>query len=575
MPDQAMKLHSIPVLLAAALILGACGGGGGGSGSGGSVAINVSKMPAAAPTTQLDAVRLSNQASFGPGEAQVSDIRAKGAALWVAGQMGIATSLYTHGGDGSIDQNTSQTSFCSLPTAPLNCWRDWYSTDPLVWDFYRNAVSQPDQLRQRMAFALAQIVVISGNTVSGTYGWRNYHNNLLSLAFGNYRDVLRKTVLSPLMGEYLNHVNNDPASPNENFGRELLQLFSIGTCQLNPDGTLQGGSCMPTYDNNVVREYAYALTGWTYPSGGVNSYGKCWPQGDNCRYLGGDMVEAAKTRWDQQARTLLSNDTVPATRTPTAALELVLDSLMKHPNTAPFVSRQLIQHLVSSNPSPAYVARVASAFAGGSFSTGGVTFGAGKAGDLTATVAAILLDPEARTETPAASAGKLREPVLLFTGALRALNGSSDGAALGSWWGETLQQHVFNPPTVFSFYPPDYPVAGANLFGPAFAITNTNTSLGRMNFLTYLIDWKGSAPDPNIPDAIGTSLNLSAFSADAADAGKLVDRMSLLMLGKNLSPTSRSKVMAAVDARSATNADLRTRTAAWLVLSSPAFQVMP
>jgi hypothetical protein len=152
--------------------------------------------------------------------------------------MALNVSRYTSGKGDAIHKNTSETGFCDLPQyAGPTCWRDWYSTEPLTWDFYRNATSQPDQLRQRVAFALQQIVVISGHELSGTYGLRLYFNNLLDNAFGNYRDVLRKVTLSPMMGEYLDHVNNDKLLPNENFARELLQLFSLGTCLLQPDGS--------------------------------------------------------------------------------------------------------------------------------------------------------------------------------------------------------------------------------------------------------------------------------------------------------------------------------------------------
>ena len=302
--------------------------------------------------------------------------------------------------------------------------------------------------------------VVSGNEADGTYGFRNYHNALLDNAFGNYRQVLKKVALSPVMGDFLNNVNNDKSAPNENFARELLQLFSVGTCELNPNGSLRGGACAPTYDNETVRSYAYALTGWTYPAGGATPWG-CWPQGTHCRYYGGDMV-AVEARHDTAARTLMSGVSLAAGNKAPAALEAVLDSLIAHPNTAPFIGKQLIQQLVSSNPSAAYIGRVSAAFTSGKYST----FGTGQRGDLAATVAAVLLDPEARSATVVANGGSLRDPVLMFTGVLRGLNGQSDGDALSWWWGEEMREHVFRPPSVFNFYPPDYPVAGTALVGP-------------------------------------------------------------------------------------------------------------
>ena len=528
-------------------------------------------IPPTAGTTQRDAVRLAEQASFGPTETLVATIRSQGATKWVADQLVASGSRYTSGGSGAVHQHAASGDFCDAKGS--NCWRDWSSSTPLVWDFYRNAVERPDQLRQRVALALQQILVVSNLEVSGTYGLRGYHNMLLDNAFGNYREVLRKMALSPVMGDYLDNVNNDKSAPNENFARELLQLFSVGTCQLNTDGSLKGGSCLPTYDNATVRDYAYALTGWTYPAGGKTSYG-CWPKGANCTYLNGDMVPVAAFH-DTQVRTLLGGASLPAGHSAPVALNAVLDSLMAHPNTAPFMSKQLIQHLVSGNPSPAYVRRVATAFTTGKSGA----FGTGQRGDLQATVAAVLLDTEARTPAPGASAGRLREPVQLFTGMLRALNGRSDGDALGWWWGEELRQHIFRSPSVFNYYPPDYPLPGTQLVAPAFGIHNANAALQRINFANYLVHWNGSDPNANVPNALGTRLNLSAFIADADDPAKLVERLSLLALGEPLPPASRSAVIQAVSAYTKQNNGNdhrinRVRQAAYLVFASPQYQVV-
>jgi Protein of unknown function (DUF1800) len=506
----------------------------------------------------------------------LADMKTQTAVAWVAQQMTLKSARYTAGGGGDVHQNTSATFYCDIPGKGAECWRDNFSSVPLVWDFYRNATGQSDQLRQRVAFALQQIVVVSGNEIEGTYGMRNYHNALLDNAFGSYRQVLKKVAMSPVMGDFLNNANNDKAAPNENFARELLQLFSIGTCELNADGTLKGGKCAPTYTNDTVRTYAYALTGWTYPAGGATAWG-CWPSGTNCQYYGGDMVPA-ESYHDTAARTLLAGVALTAGHKTADALEKVLDSLMAHPNTAPFVSKQLIQHLVMSNPSPAYVARVAAAFKAGTFASGGSSFGAGQNGDLAATVAAVLLDAEARGETVARTGGKLREPVLMFTRVLRALGGQSDGDALSWWWGDTMRQHVFRPPSVFNFYPPDYPVAGTSLVGPAFGLHNANTALQRLNYLTYLLDWGGSSAEASVPGATGTKVSLTAFTADAPDAAKLVDRISMLALGAALPAAPRSEVIKAVSWWTAQTDSAnwqvnRVKTAAYLVFGSPQFQV--
>lgn len=562
-------------LAGALLLMTACGGGGAASGGGstpGGTTGTGGDLPDV-PTTQRDAVRLADQATFGATENLLATLRTQGAARWVQQQMGQSVSRYSRGGDQRVHQHTSQsTDFCD--TRGDTCWRDWYSSTPLVWDFYRNAVTQPDQLRQRVAFALQQILVVSNLEVSGTYGLRNYHNALLSNAFGNYRDILRKVTLSPVMGDYLDHVNNDKDAPNENYARELLQLFAVGTCELNADGSLRGGNCSATYDNATVREYAYALTGWTYPAGGASPWG-CWPSGANCQYYGGDMVAVASFH-NSAARNLLAGVTLPAGHSAAQALDAVLDSLMAHPNTAPFVGRQLIQHLVSSNPSGAYVQRVAQAFSTGRYQG----FGDGRPGDMKATVAAILLDPEARGDSAGTSAGRLREPAQLFTGVLRALGGRTDGDALGWWWGETLQQHVFRPPSVFNFYSPTYPVPGTALVGPAFGIHNANTALQRINFVHYLLFWNGSEPASDVPGALGTQVNLSAFLTDADRPDVLVDRLSNLALGAPLPAAARTAVIDAVNAypwpaSGSTDTARRNRVqqAAYLVFASPQYQI--
>ena len=539
---------------------------------------NGSSLAAMAAEQRLDAVRLAQQATFGPTEALMHEIDAAGAPAWIAAQMALDVSRYTSGRGDAIHRNTTGSDFCTLPArVGPNCWRDWYSTDPLVWDFYRNAVNQPDQLRQRVAFALQQIVVVSNLEVAGTYGFRDYYNNLLAGAFGNYREVLRKVIVSPVMGEYLDHVNNDKLLPNENFARELLQLFSIGTCRLTKGGTLAGGVCKPTYDNQKVREYAFALTGWTYPSGGATAWG-CWPEGANCQYLRGEMTAAPALR-NSARRSLLGGQVVPAGATAPQALEVVLDSLMAHPNMAPFVSYRLIQHLVGSNPTPAYVKRVATAFESGRYASAGRSFGSGQRGDLAATVAAVLLDAEARSsEWSGRRTGHLREPVLLFTGVLRALNGQTDGAPLGWWWGETLRQHVFRPPSVFNFYATDYPVPGTDLVAPEFGIHNANAALERLNYLTYLIDWGGSARDTSIPGSVDTRIDLQPFDGLAATPEVLVDNLSLLALGRLLPAAPRAKVLEAVTwwTQSTGGSDWRRRrvqAAAFLVFASPDYQV--
>jgi hypothetical protein len=294
----------------------------------------------------------------------------------------------------------------------------------------------------------------------------------------------------------------------------------------------------------------------------------------NCRYYAGDMTAVASYH-DSAQRALLSGVTVAAGTTAPVALEAVLDSLMTHPNIGPFIGKRLIQHLVGSNPSAAYVGRVATAFNSGKY----LAFGTGQKGDLAATVAAVLLDAEARGDVTTRTSGKLREPAQMFAGVLRALNGKTDGDALSWWWGDSLRQHVFRPPSVFNFYPPDYPVPGTALVGPTFGIHSANAALERLNYLTYLLDWGGSAASADIPNAVGTKVDLTAFLTDAGDAAKLVDRLSLLATGQPLPSVPRDKVIAAVawwtSSTDPTNWQVnRVEAAAYLVFASPNYQVL-
>ncbi len=572
-PHTRQLLASLVVLT----LISACGGSDISAENSSVVASNETAQaiaPASSTVSVRDAARLAHHATFGPNETLLNEIRARGIEGWLGEQFSIRKSYFNTGGSSAIHKGDNG-DFCS--GRGDNCWRDYFSNQPLVWDFYRNAVRHPDQLRQRMAFALGQILVVSQVEVDGTYGFRTYHNMLLDNAFTNYREVLRRVTLSPVMGDYLDHVNNDQEKPNENYAREMLQLFAIGSCELNQDGSLKGGRCIPTYDNNIVRNYAYALTGWTYPAGGSTTWG-CWPAGTNCRFYGRDMLAKSQLA-DQKPRTLLTGRTVQASRTPAQALSTVLDSVTNHPNMAPFIAKRLIQHFVKSNPSPGYIQRVALAFRSGRYQGATRSFGTGVNTDLTATLAAILLDPEARKPSSALVAEKLREPALMMTGVIRALNGRTDGEALGWWWGEELRQHAFRSPSVFNFYPPDYPVIGTKgLQGPEFGIYNANTSFGRLNFMNSLLFWDALKPQPGVPYAVGTRVDWKAFAPDVNDPAKLVDRLSTLATGGPLAASTRATIIKAVSAWTPSNSDewkkQRLGTAAYLVFATPAYQVM-
>jgi uncharacterized protein (DUF1800 family) len=552
-----------------------------------------------------EARRILKQSTFGPSEALVSSTATQSVSGYLQQQFAMAASTYLRGGTDAIHKWTNKDiEYCDQFTAGTpegeRCWGWNYSAAPVTGDFYTHAVHGLDQLRQRVAFALSQILVVSDWQVEGTYGMRAYQQTLRNMAFGNYRDLLKEVSLSPVMGVYLSNVNNNKTDPNENYARELLQLFSIGVCALNSDGTLKGGKCEETYNNDVVRAYAFALTGWTFPKGGANPWCNkngapgtlCWDD-TNPTYLAGQML-AMPARHDDKPRTLLSGASLPATRTPQQALEVVLDSLMAHPNTAPFVSKQMIQFLVTSNPSPAYVGRVAAAFNAGT-SNG---FGSGRKGDLQATVAAILTDPEARDPAVAAqnAFGMLREPATYITGMLRAFNGMTDGYAFSADWmfGGEMGQTPFQAPSVFNFYPPDFPLPGKpDMLGPQFGIESVRSTFSRINFASTLVmypqwaDWilkPRSAAEWSNPK--GTSVDLSAFEADAATPATLVNRLTDLLVEGRMTQAEKDAIATALatwtttedawlakESPASNHRRERVKMAAYLILSSPHFMV--
>ncbi len=604
------------VLVSTVWLAAGCGGGGGSSSSGGSASQQAAAQVDTAgnpypttidvgqpdrPTSEKDATRLLQQATFGPNAALVDAVKAKGARKYLLEQFAEPASryVYTLPANAWRDQvhTSGQQDFCAAQGGNVDaCWRDWYTSVPLEWDFFRQAVANRDQLRQRIAFSLGQIFVTSGKDLGGAYGFAEYHQMLRDGAFDNFRTILQNVTLSPFMGQYLNMVNNDADDPNENYARELLQLFSIGTCRLNIDGTVAGGKCLATYDNATVREYAFALTGWTYPRGGVDPWCSGCNTWTNPEYFRGPMVPVA-SRHDTQERTLLSGVKAPANRTPQQGLQSVLDSIIAHPNVGPFIGRQLIQFLVTSNPSPAYVGRVAAAFNAGRFNDAYGGIGTGVKGDMKATIAAILLDEEARDVSYAAGAtyGKLREPVVMMVGAIRAFDGVSDGERLGLWGqARDLGQPLFNADSVFNFYPPDYPVSGTALVAPQFGIENANTTLARFNFANSLVYWwynrgEGLPPNPVVTAATGTRLDYARLEAlindPAADSIKVVDRLDTLLVDGRLGAADKQAIVAAMNEWKSTDTWLgqdnirsnwkreRVKTAAYLILSSPHYQV--
>ncbi len=564
------------LLLAAALclVLGACGGGGGSGGdtretlqsAGGGTAASSGPGPVAPPTrvsmTASDAIRLLDQAAFGPTTAAVASVRSAGAMNWVDAQLATAPTGYA--AIDYIDPNSA----IGCPTGSVStCYRDNYTAFPLQLQFFRNAVTGVDQLRQRVAFAYSQIFVISAIDIKETYGMRAYQQLLLDNAFVNYRTLLERVTLSPAMGDYLDMVNNNKPTTtvqaNQNFAREVLQLFSIGLTKLNADGSVvrdAKGVAVPSYDENVVQGYARVFTGWTYAARpGVTSK---WTNPRN--YLG-DMVPFADHH-DVAAKTLLDGKVLPAGQSAQKDLADGLDLIFNHPNVGVFVGRQLIQALVTSNPSPAYIARITAVFNDN---------GAGVRGDLRAVVRAILLDTEARGEGKSDIAyGKLRDPAVYAASVARAYGAQTDGVYLNAQ-STAMGQSVYTPPSVFSFYPPDYALPGsATLVAPQFGLANTTTAVARFNFAYALLyAANGIAADASVPGSTGTKVDLSEYQPLAATPAALVDKLDAQLMYASMPAAEKTAITTAVSAIAATDTLGRTRMAAYLVAASPRYQI--
>jgi uncharacterized protein (DUF1800 family) len=516
--------------------------------------------PLSSTQKAADAVRLLEQATFGPNDDLIAHVFAVGSQAFLDEQFAATASTYPALPYVPAGQ---QATFCPTDPDP-QCGRDYYSLFLLQNAFFQQALSANDQLRQRVAFALSQILVTSGLDVNLAYGMRGYQQLFRDNAFGNYETILTRVTLSPVMGDYLNMVNNDKPSatvqPNENYARELLQLFSIGVWMLNADGTQMrdaSGAPVPSYDQDTIEGFAHVLTGWTYPplSGAL-------PRTHNPKNYLADM-SPVDTNHDKGAKQLLAGTVLPAGQTIQDDLAQAIHNVFMHPNVGPFVGRQLIQKLVTGNPTPQYVARIAAVFNDN---------GLGVRGDLKAVVRAILTDPEARGAVKLDPAyGKLREPVLFMTGAARALATQSDGVYFGQQ-ARGLGQNLFYPPSVFNYYPPTYLLPDTAIVAPEFALANSSTAINRYNFANTLL-FGTIAPLPTLPGAIGTTPALAALSSIAGDPAALLDRLDAQLLHSTMPPSMRGAILTALAAVPATDLLTRAKTAVYLVVTSPQYQV--
>ena len=560
-----------------------------------------------------DRARFLEQATFGQTTNLDNRLRRIGLRIWLAEQFDLpypsATNAYPEFPLKTSNQDDT-TNGCGMFLPNTNatyqaCIRDHYRMyQPQSW-FFREAFYGDAQLKHRVSWALAQLWVTSAVDVQQGRHMIEYHKLLSKNAFGNYRTLMKDMTLSPTMGSYLDMFISTRNNPNENYARELMQLFSIGLFVLNQNGTLMrdgNNNPIPTYDQNGVNNLTKVLTGWNFCSIGGATCPNL-PLGGPPNYID-PMFITNTNNHDLTAKTLLTWPTYPGfppfnsnlaacTNCTTAAnirtyadasMNQALDNIYNHPNVAPFVSKILIQHLVTSDPTPAYVGRIAAVFNANRTNPA----------QMKEVVKALLLDPEARGDVKTdPNFGKLREPVQFVTNILRTFDVRSadrtllsDGVIFGRGEFTGMSQIPFVSPTVFNFYPPDYVVPGLAILGPEFALMTTATSIQRANWVNRAVfptpftvppaTITGMVPValPDIPN--GTSIDFGEMQAIAAfdtSGNYLVDDLNRRMLHGTMTPTMRSNILTAVLAVPASDPLTRARQAMYLIATSSQYQV--
>ena len=530
--------------------------------------------PPTGPIGDLAAAQLLTQGTFGPTLDTVSHVGKSTYDDWFATQAAIPMSR-------------------TAPNVPKNGVPG--NNSQVVW--MTIATNGPDQLRQRMAFALSEILVV-GQMNFDEEELGQYYDILAQYSLGNFRDLLDAVTLSPVMGVYLTYFKNakaDPSlntHPDENYAREVMQLFTIGLYELNPDGSprLSGGKPVPTYTQTTVENMAAVFTGWGSQPIPPHTIDQAW-QYDADWY---DPMVCYPDYHDTTAKTLVNNTPVPAGGDCTADLKIALDALFNHPNVGPFIGKQLIQRLVSSNPSPAYVSRVAAVFDDD---------GTGTRGNLLAVAKAILTDVEART--PGTGMGKIREPLLRFTEMYRAFAAADEAPDGGSVLNlstvdstqptldeyrttvmayNTLDEAALSAPAVFNFFRPDYlqpgPLAKAGLFAPELQITTEATVVNLLSNIEYLayqyVDSGGivHSGDDNSPAQINGSsvlLHTAAWEPYASDPAMLIDQLNVVLMSGQMPADLKAGLVSYITP--IPDPALRVISANYMLMFSPQFTV--
>ncbi|MCU4120627.1 DUF1800 family protein [Variovorax sp. N23] len=519
--------------LVAAAALAACGGGGGSSASAGSAATgdgagSLSALATTAtaqtyvytkPQNDAEAVRFLLQAQFSASEAEIADVRAKGYLPWLGEQFDAAPTL---------------TGWAWIASKAYNA----VDTDGMIW---QQLMTSRDGLRKRMALALTEIFVVSANDIGSNwpqYMMAQYWDMLVVGVTGNFRTLLENVTLNPAMGYYLNtrgnqKENSSGRQPDENYAREVMQLMTIGLYQLNADGSIKraaDGTPLDSYSQDDVTNLARVFTGYDLDIATADK-GAFTPPGASYTIESNAWTTRPMALTASRHSTLAANFlgvSVPAGTEGKAALKTALDTLFSHPNVGPFIGKQLIQRLVTSNPSAAYVARVAAVFANN---------GAGVRGDMKSVMAAVLLDNEARSPAGLSDAGfgRLREPMLRFVqwGRTFGIGSALDTWKIGNLSGTANQlgQSPLRSPSVFNFFRPGYVPPGTALVeggqvAPEFQLVNETTVGGYLNFMQGAIQ-NGFASK----DVVAT---YAAEKALVLEPAKLVQRLNLLMAANQL-----------------------------------------
>lgn len=537
------------------LTLAACGGGGGGDGGSSTPVPPTAGSPPPPPPpppvppqteimSEADAVRFLSRSSFGASKAEISAMQSMDAADWVAAEFAKPVSLTLN----EVLLQPRQTN----GNLPFN------RTSQLYWD---HLVESDDRLRQRMAFALSQILVLSDISNQSRQIRRAYYQDILiENAFGNYRDLLQDVTYSPAMAVWLTYWRNrkgDPRTgrmPDENYAREILQLFSIGVVELNMDGTPKldaQGREIETYDNDDIVGLARVFTGLS------NKGETFWRSDEDGEYSPLVMWE---DQHSQLEKTFLGT-TIPAGTLGEESINIALDTIFEHPNVAPFVSRQLIQRFTASNPDPEYIEQVAQAFETGTYTAAnGRRFGTGDRGDLQATLAAVLLEEslfeEDSTAPGPATTGKIREPILRFMHWVRAFDVSNIDATNENRLRSTadpvsgLGQHPFRSPSVFNFYRPGYVAPGtqsgeAGMTAPELQLVDATSAIGHLNFMTDFAFDRGGQPDSSRRTYIADYTDEIAMTDDFPG---LLDHLDLLLTGQRMSDEEKTEIINILEA---------------------------